>query len=132
MEGSNSFRAFKKLFKFRKKQQTNPPGRPLIWKRDLYLDPDLKDAALIRRRIDRCERVPGVFLVTLSHIPGNMLEIVAADMLRQNRLRVSCPAVVGLAGSKAGAVRLVQTILEDTCAQTGGWRADLWLREGFL
>ena len=56
----------------------------LKWREDYYVGEGIKDAAKARRRIDAGRVAFGVYLVTLSENPGNLLEIVPSYMLIQN------------------------------------------------
>ena len=47
----------------------------LKWREDYYVGEGIKDAAKARRRIDAGRVAFGVYLVTLSENPGNLLEI---------------------------------------------------------
>ena len=69
--------------------------------------------------------VPGVYVVTLSDNPGNILEILSAAELMQASVRAICPPVVGLANGRDGAIRMVQEIVEEVYRETG----DLKIRE---
>ena len=55
----------------------------LKWREDYYVGEGIKDAAKARRRIDAGRVAFGVYLVTLSENPGNLLEIVPSYMLIQ-------------------------------------------------
>ena len=55
----------------------------LKWREDYYVGEGIKDAAKARKRIDAGRVAFGVYLVTLSENPGNLLEIVPSYMLIQ-------------------------------------------------
>ena len=52
----------------------------LKWREDYYVGEGIKDAAKARKRIDAGRMAFGVYLVTLSENPGNLLEIVPSYM----------------------------------------------------
>ena len=79
----------------------------LKWREDYYVGEGIKDAAKARRRIDAGRVAFGVYLVTLSENPGNLLEIVPSYMLIQKSYYARCPEIVGMAKGKDEAIDLV-------------------------
>ena len=65
----------------------------LKWREDYYVGEGIKDAAKARKRIDAGRMVFGVYLVTLSENPGNLLEIVPSYMLIQKSYYARCPEI---------------------------------------
>ena len=68
----------------------------LKWREDYYVGEGIKDAAKARRRIDAGRVAFGVYLVTLSENPGNLLEIVPSYMLIQKSYYARCPEIVDI------------------------------------
>ena len=79
----------------------------LKWREDYYVGEGIKAAAKARRRIDAGRVAFGVYLVTLSENPGNLLEIVPSYMLIQKSYYARCPEIVGMAKGKDEAIDLV-------------------------
>ena len=80
----------------------------LKWREDYYVGEGIKDAAKARRRIDAGRVAFGVYLVTLSENPGNLLEIVPSYMLIQKSYYARCPEIVGMAKGKDEAIDLLE------------------------
>ena len=97
----------------------------LKWIRNYYVGEDVKNPGRARARIIVGTFVPGVYVVTLSDNPGNILEILSTAELMQASVRAICPPVVGLANGRDGAIRMVQEIVEEVYRETG----DLKIRE---
>lgn len=91
----------------------------LKWYKKLYIgDNAKKKASSTIRKINHKKMTPGIYLVTLASNPDNLLEIIAADLLRQPALYQMCPPVVGIASGYQEAVELVRKIVEEVyCEQ---------------
>lgn len=94
----------------------------LGWKDNFYIDNSVKDPDKIRRAVDRRKPAPGIYLLTLSDTPGNILEIIPASLLLQKTLRCLCPPVIGMAKGKDSAIELSVRILEEVYKSTGGFQ----------
>lgn len=94
----------------------------LGWKEKFYIDNSIKDPDKIRRAVDRRKPVPGVYLLTLSDTPGNILEIIPASLMLQKTLRRLCPPVLGMAKGKDSAMELAVMIIEEVYHNTGGFQ----------
>lgn len=68
----------------------------LKWIRNYYVGEDVKNPGRARARIIVGKFVPGVYVVTLSDNPGNVLEILSTAELMQRTVRMICPPVVGI------------------------------------
>lgn len=97
----------------------------LKWIRNYYIGEDVKNPGKTRARIIVGKFVPGVYVVTLSDNPGNVLEIRSTAELMQKCVRALCPPIVGIASGRDGAIRMVQEIVEEVYRETG----DLRIRE---
>ena len=89
------------------------------WIRNYYVDETIKDPGRTRARIIVGKYVPGIYVVTLSDNPGNILEILSTAVLTQRGARAICPPIVGIAKGKDGAVQMVQDIIEQVYRETG-------------
>ena len=50
----------------------------LKWHKNYYIGPGIKNISRIRRRLEHGKPVPGIYLITLSENPCNLLEILPA------------------------------------------------------
>ncbi|MDO5135084.1 MAG: hypothetical protein Q4D55_03445 [Eubacteriales bacterium] len=97
------------------------------WILDYYVGEGIRDPERIRDRIDRGKLAVGVYLVTLSHNPGNLLEVVPAVLLVQKPLARLCPAIVGMAKGKEAAIELASSIVKDVYQATGAFQVKEFL-----
>ena len=91
----------------------------LKWIKRYYVGKGIKGSVKIQAQ----KPVTGVWLITLSEHPGNILEIVPAVLLSQKQLYDTCPTIVGMAGSKPAAIELVKKIIEKVYKKTGEFDA---------
>ncbi len=103
----------------------------LKWREDYYVGEGIKDAAKARRRIDAGRVAFGVYLVTLSENPGNLLEFVPSYMLIQKSYYARCPQIVGMAKGKDEAIDLAVDIVKNIYGETGAFTIKrIFLRTG--
>ena len=95
----------------------------LKWIKRYYVGKGIKGSVKIQAQINSGKPVTGVWLITLSEHPGNILEIVPAVLLSQKQLYDTCPTIVGMAGSKPAAIELVKKIIEKVYKKTGEFDA---------
>lgn len=90
----------------------------LKWHKHYYRGTNVKNVTSIRLKLIQGKPVSGIYLITLSENPHNVLEILPALTLVQETAARMCPEVVGIARSKDEALELitnmVQTIYEET------------------
>ena len=72
----------------------------LKWCKDLRIGEGVKRADKIRRKLNHGKIVPGVYLITFSENPRNLLEIIPALTMIQQSAADICPEIIGLAGDK--------------------------------
>ena len=72
----------------------------LKWREDYNVGEGIKDAEKTKKRIDAGKVALGVYLVTLSENPGNLLEIIPSYMLIQKSYYAKCPEIIGMAKGK--------------------------------
>lgn len=65
--------------------------------------------------------VPGIYLITLSDNPRNLLEILPALTLIQESAADMCPEIVGIAKGKEEAMDLVTEMIRTIFSETGGF-----------
>ena len=100
----------------------------LKWQRKLYTGESVKEPRKIRRKIEAGKLVPGIYLLTLSENPANVMEIIPAAMLIQRSYAGICPPVIGMAKGKDEALELVRTIIEEVYGATGSFSVSEYLK----
>lgn len=100
----------------------------LKWHEHFYVDESICDAGRIRDRLNDNRLTPGVYLLTLSNNPDNLMEILPAVSLKQKAARDLCPVIFGMAGSKDSAIELACRILREVYAETGAFGIDDYLK----
>ena len=99
----------------------------LKWYEGYYIEEGIKNPDRIRESIDRRKPEPGIYLLTLSDNPDNLMEIVPAMLLVQKNLYRLCPRIIGMARSKDSAVQLAQSVIEQTYQATGNFNVEEFL-----
>lgn len=94
----------------------------LKWREDYYIGAGIKDAGKIKSRVEAGRVVFGIYLVTLSENPGNLLEIVPSYMLAQKSYYARCPEIIGLAKGKDEAIDLAVEIVKNIYGETGAFQ----------
>lgn len=96
----------------------------LKWCKDLRIGEGVKKADKIRRKLNHGKIVPGVYLITFSENPRNLLEIIPALTIIQQSAADICPEIIGLAGDKDEAVDMVMEIIQEVYDATGDFRIE--------
>ena len=94
----------------------------LKWREDYYVGEGIKDAEKTKKRIDAGKVALGVYLVTLSENPGNLLEIIPSYMLIQKSYYAKCPEIIGMAKGKDEATDLAVDIVKNIYGETGAFQ----------
>lgn len=94
----------------------------LKWQEDYYVGEGIKDAEKTKKRIDAGKVALGVYLVTLSENPGNLLEIIPSYMLIQKSYYAKCPEIIGMAKGKGEATDLAVDIVKNIYGETGAFQ----------
>nr|WP_289046168.1 hypothetical protein [uncultured Blautia sp.] len=94
----------------------------LKWREDYYVGEGIKDAEKTKKRIDAGKVALGVYLVTLSENPGNLLEIIPSYMLIQKSYYAKCPKIIGMAKGKDEATDLAVDIVKNIYGETGAFQ----------
>ena len=96
----------------------------LRWCKDLRIGEGVKKADKIRRKLNHGKIVPGVYLITFSENPRNLLEIIPALTLIQQSAADICPEIIGLASDKDEAVDMVVEIIQEVYDRTGDFQIE--------
>ena len=94
----------------------------LKWREDYYVGEGIKDAAKATKCHLAGKMALGVYLVTLSENPGNLLEIVPSYMLIQKSYYARCPEIIGMAKGKEKAIDLAVDIVKNIYGETGAFQ----------
>ena len=94
----------------------------LKWRKDYFVGEGIRDAGKAKARIDVGKVAFGVYLVTLSENPGNLLEIVPSYMLIQKSYYARCPEIIGMAKGKDEAMDLAVDIVKNIYGETGAFQ----------
>ena len=94
----------------------------LKWREDYYVGEGIKDAEKTKKRIDAGKVALGVYLVTLSENPGNLLEIIPSYMLIQKSYYAKCPEIIGMAKGNDEATDLAVDIVKNIYGATGAFQ----------
>ena len=81
-----------------------------------------KESRTQRRRRNAGKVALGVYLVTLSENPGNLLEIIPSYMLIQKSYYAKCPEIIGMAKGKDEATDLAVDIVKNIYGETGAFQ----------
>ena len=91
----------------------------LNWMDNYYIGETVKHPDEIRQRLDSGKLVPGIYLITLSHNPHNILEILPSVVLYQPTAARLCPQIVGMAKGWFEAAELVRYLVDRVYRETG-------------
>ena len=102
------------------------------WYRNLYLGPN---AALnikeIKRKASEGKWMAGVYYITPASTKENLLDMFHNSMLKQKLfVQNQCMNILGVAEGKGEALELIQTIVGDVYAKTGGFDMTAYFPEG--
>lgn len=100
----------------------------LKWHENFYIGENVRDAEKIRQKLDQGKLVPGIYLLTLSDNPHNILEILPAVTLFQKTAARLCPEVIGMAGGMDEAMELVRSIVQTVYRETGDVQVQEYLK----
>ena len=91
----------------------------LKWLDGYYIGDGIQGNVRIQSKINAGKAVPGIWLITLSDNPDNLMEIIPADMLLVRSVYDTCPMIIGMAKGKKGAIKQVKKIIETMYKKTG-------------
>lgn len=100
------------------------------WHERLYLDKSLQaDAKEQMRRFDAGEGKRSLYLFTLAKNPAEQLDLYCGAMFRRAAAREKELTVVGMAGSREGALELLKEMALDVYRETGDCNLRTFFRE---
>ncbi len=92
----------------------------LKWNESLYLGKMVEAYEdSIRSRLDQDKVDVGHYLITISENQHDQLDIVSTTLIQTKAQRLRLPLIVGIAGTRQEAFRLVKTITEDCLRERG-------------
>lgn len=91
----------------------------LKWHKNYYKGPNVKNVTGIRLKLIQGKPVPGIYLITLSENPHNLLEILPALTLIQETAARICPEIIGIAKGKEEALELITDMVQTVYEETG-------------
>lgn len=94
----------------------------LKWNRDLLIGERIKDIRKIQKKLNSGKPVPGIYLITLSDNPSNLMEILPALTLIQETAADICPEIIGITKSKDDAFDMAADIIRKIYDETGEFR----------
>ena len=99
------------------------------WSRNLYVGASCDGhEEEILHTLEKGENIGGIYLLTLSDNHCDSLEILESRFLRQDWVRRLLPEIIGLAGSKAEALAMVEAITQECLEKTGDADLRAYLR----
>lgn len=100
----------------------------LKWLDDGYVGESITDPQGIRRKVEKGNILPGIFLITLSEHPDHILEFFPCNMILNKRLRNRCPMIIGMARGKREAMELTCRIISNIYYETKGFQVAEYLK----
>lgn len=94
----------------------------LKWYKDFYVGEGLKNPDKLKKKIEDGKLTFGIYLITLSDNPDNLLEIIPAAMLLQKTCYELCPEIIGMARGKDDAIDMVADIVMEIYRATGAFQ----------
>lgn len=88
----------------------------------------VKRSASLREKINGGKAAPGIYLVTLSHNPHNIMEIIPAVVLVQKAAYDRCPLIIAMAKGKDEAIALAGKIAEACYQETGSFQIKEYIK----
>ena len=100
----------------------------LKWHDHYYVGESVRDESAVREKLDAGKPVPGIYLVTFSDNPHNILEIIPAVTMFQKTAARLCPEIVGMVKGMDEAMELVQMIVQTVYEETGDVLVEKYLK----
>ena len=86
----------------------------LKWQENFLAGESVKDPEKIKKK-----PVLGIYLLTLSENPVNLMDIIPAAMLIQKSFYGICPKIIGMAKGKEEALEMVRSLIDEMYRETG-------------
>ena len=91
----------------------------LVWQEDFLTGESVKNPEKIKKKLNDGKLVPGIYLLTLSENPSNLMDIIPAAMLVQKSFYGICPKIIGMAKGKDEALEMVRDLIDEMYTETG-------------
>lgn len=91
----------------------------LKWQENFLTGESVKDPEKIKKKLNSGKPVPGIYLLTLSENPVNLMDIIPAVMLIQKSFYGICPKIIGMAKGKEEALEMVRSLIDEMYRETG-------------
>ena len=91
----------------------------LKWQEDFLTGESVKNPEKIKKKLNNGKLVPGIYLLTLSENPLNLMDIIPAAMLLQKSFYGICPKIIGMAKGKEEALGMVRDLIDKMYRETG-------------
>ena len=95
----------------------------LKWQENFLTGESVKDSEKIKKKLNSGKLVPGIYLLTLSENPLNLMDIIPAAMLIQRSFYGICPKIIGMAKGKEEALEMVRSLIDEMYRETGTFAA---------
>ena len=95
----------------------------LNWQNKVVTGESVKDPEKIKKKLNSGKLVPGIYLLTLSETPLNLMDIIPAAMLIQRSFYGICPKIIGMAKGKEEALEMVRSLIDEMYRETGTFAA---------
>ncbi len=93
----------------------------LVWQENFMTGESVKNPGKIKKKLNEGKLVPGIYLLTLSENPSNLMDIIPAAMLVQRSFCGICPKIIGMAKGKDEALEMVRSFVEEMYTETGAF-----------
>lgn len=100
----------------------------LKWIDDYYIGETVRNVEDIRQKLEQGKLVQGIYLLTLSENPHNILEIIPAVTLFQKTAVRICPEIIGVARGIDEAMELVRSVVQTVYDETGDVQVEEYLK----
>ena len=87
----------------------------LVWQENFLTGESVKNPNKIKKKLNNGKLVPGIYLLTLSENPSNLMDIIPAAMLIQKSFYGICPKIIGMAKGKDEALEMVRSLIDEMC-----------------
>ena len=99
----------------------------LKWQRNFLTGETVKKPEKIKKKLDAGKFVYGIYLLTLSDNPDNLMDIIPAAMFLQKSFYGICPTIIGMANGKDEALEMVRSLIENVYTETGTFQVAEYL-----
>ena len=99
----------------------------LKWQENFLAGESVKDPEEIKKKLNSGKPVLGIYLLTLSENPVNLMDIIPAAMLIQKSFYGICPKIIGMANGKDEALEMVRSLIEEIYTETGTFQVAEYL-----